>query len=581
MWKVYVYLIIIYPMFHHKVKINKVRTTFIKKKSIISYSLLICLLFYFKSYSQNCCGKCCCGNKESKLRKNEDIYAIKYKNPLQSSLEQIQNIGKTTQYTEKPVERIDKKDSTKLDVFKEKIDESDSTKLGRLKKTRGTIKKKLRKSGKKLRKTKKKLIKCEKGIINNKNEDDFRDKEDNFVEKGYECDEIGYNSLEKRYDFKDFDDFKKCIEHLFKGADLNKIDPNDLIRFFNHYRENKDELLDKDLHYILIELLSSNVDKEPILKLLMYKFCINEDTMEDVNENIIFQNLNGKKTIYYQLNGKMFEYRMGIDNIGIDNIGNENIEKDLKIILLDVDRTKCNDYNFSFEDMYNDENKMKFESAICKILVNFILNHPGYGGYTQGMNVIAKFFVFLTTEIYNGELVFDIRLAYNLFYKFVTYCFKNIVFKEEYKNENIRLIDMLDESKMSCIFSKSESKAENIFNKISPLANEEKYKVDGDLCKNIEILKKNIKNKIFVYIYPSFATNLIHNIHNFNVSKSVILLLMLLDNHSLILDIISLYASKTSEDVCKKLEDEKYNHDNLEANLLMLDSFLDKISNFK
>ena len=69
--------------------------------------------------------------------------------------------------------------------------------------------------------------------------------------------------------------------------------------------------------------------------------------------------------------------------------------------------------------------------------------------------------------------------------------------------------------------------------------------------------------------------------NNFNVSKSVILLLMLLDNHSLILDIISLYAYKTSEDVCKKLEDEKCNHDNLEANLLMLDSFLDKISNFK
>ena len=31
----------------------------------------------------------------------------------------------------------------------------------------------------------------------------------------------------------------------------------------------------------------------------------------------------------------------------------------------------------------------------------------------------------------------------------------------------------------------------------------------------------------------------------------------------------------------KKLEDEKCNHDNLEANLLMSDSFLDKISNFK
>ena len=78
-----------------------------------------------------------------------------------------------------------------------------------------------------------------------------------------------------------------------------------------------------------------------------------------------------------------------------------------------------------------------------------------------------------------------------------------------------------------------------------------------------------------------FLTYSISLVWNFNVSKSIILLLLLVNNHSLFLDILSIYAIRTAEDICKKIGDKNFNQDNLSYKFITLQNFLDNISNYK
>ena len=369
---------------------------------------------------------------------------------------------------------------------------------------------------------------------------------------------------------KDPDDLKRLIKCFFTDPNIDDINSDDLFRFFFHYRSEKNELLDKDLHHILFELLLNSVDNEKLIELLKYRFGLDDNNMEDVNDSIVFQQLNNENCIYYNSGDAMLYFK----NKENTNIESENIKNELSIIILDLPRTICKDYNSFSNIEKNESNNIYFVNNICKILVNFILNHPELGGYAQGMNFIAKFFVFLTTKEVNGELIFNSKLAYNLFYRVLIYNFDNIVFKKEYKNDKIDLLDCFDDSKMKMFFSNNSRISKNIFDKFSILSNSEKCEMNEDLKFRLKIaIETN-----FLSMFLTYSTSLVGN---FNVSKSIILLLLLVNNHSLFLDILAIYAIRTAEDICKKIEAKNCNQDKLSNNIITLQYFLDNISNYK
>ena len=127
---------------------------------------------------------------------------------------------------------------------------------------------------------------------------------------------------------------------------------------------------------------------------------------------------------------------------------------------------------------------------------------------------------------------------------------------------------------MKMFFSNNSRISKNIFDKFSILSNSEKCNVN-------EYLKSRVKIEIETNFISMFLTYSISLVWNFNVSKSIILLLLLVNNHSLFLDILSIYAIRTAEDICEKIKDKNFNQDNLDDNIIKLEYFLDNISNYK
>ena len=540
----------------------------------ISLSYILIYITLLNTCLTQTYAKCCCAKEDSGSLYNEKIIYNKQKEYSSDNNENILNDKIDSTFLKIPLNtkrNIDLKKSPKLEKKKNNINFNKTSNIKKI-----TYPNNINNSNKAF--DIEKISSCEE-IENIKYEDIDQKNITNF-NKTTNINEItdtrnitkfnNDDDIKNIDNTKDPDDLKRLIKCFFTDSNIDDINSVDLFRFFFHYRSEKNKFLDKDLHYILFELLSSSVDNEKLIELLKYRLGLDDNNMEDVNDSIVFQQLNNENCIYYNSGDAMLYFK----NKENTNIEYENIKNELSIIILDLPRTICKDYN-SFSNIKKDEsNNIYFVNNICKILVNFILNHPELGGYAQGMNFIAKFFVFLTTKEVNGELIFNNKLAYNLFYRFLIYNFDNIVFKKEYKNGKINLIDYLDDSKMKMFFSNNSRISKNIFDKFSILSNSEKCKVNEDL-------KSRIKMEIETYFISMFLTYSISLVGNFNVSKSIILLLLLVNNHSLFLDILSIYAIRTAEDIYKKIGDKNFNQDNLSYKFITLQNFLDNISNYK
>ena len=360
------------------------------------------------------------------------------------------------------------------------------------------------------------------------------------------------------------------IKYFFTDSNIDDIKLDDLFMFFSHYRSKESEFLFKNLHYILFELLSSSVDNEKLIEFLKYRFGLTDNNMEDFYDYCIISertdNETNDKTLLYESKDNKNLYLKKETTTKFNSLYKNT---DLGAIKKDLKRVLLYNKNIPFEVEKIGINFTNHIKCISEIILNFLIKHSDAGGYIQSMSPIASFFYFLTTKEVFGKLQCDVKLAYNLFYHFLIYKFDDVIFST--KNSKVSLVDFFKAQNMKLIDDNKEVFIENIIKNFFKLSFPEKY----------ETLTGYIKDRLSACFSSILLTYCLHYVTNFSVSKSIVLLLFLFNNHSLFLDILAIYASKIADDIYKKIGDKNFNQDNLSYKFITLQNFLDNISNYK
>ena len=353
----------------------------------------------------------------------------------------------------------------------------------------------------------------------NKNNDhlknnDFRS--DNFIinEKKIDKNKIEIKNINK---INNVQEFKNYINKFFINPNLN-IKDSDLEKFLKHYKSNE-ELLNPELFYIISEIFKQEVDNDKLLQLIEHKLDYNNQIILNYNKTVEYKD----NTIFFIDNNNVKKY---FKNDKEQNIENKDIAEDIEIILKDINRTV--DFTYDNKKLENSSIKDDFINSLAKVLINLSLNNK-YNDrfYVQGMNILARFFLFLTKDINNNnDIIFNSKKAYKLNYSFFNYIFNETFLKQLVNKSNFTIFDCYNSSNNVTKFS-------DIFkNKIS---------------KNLKLSKEDI-NEIeqnIICFTTMFPFDITIGINNYNNLKSLFLLLFIFDRYNIIFDIFSLYLLKT------------------------------------
>ena len=316
-----------------------------------------------------------------------------------------------------------------------------------------------------------------------------------------------------------FQEKKRCIEYYFGDEFLKDIGDEDLKAFLFHYEEDTDIMLNQKLHYILIKFLKTEIKNEALLKFLKYVFNYGKTKKIKTNNNFVLTRNNGK----YELSVKSTTNFSGESNSQKNN--------DIDTIMRDIPRTIYYKLYLTntFGKKYTDEIEEKIKNKFGLVLVSSVNDLKLE--YAQGENVIAKFLTVLTLNEKNIS-DYDIDFVYNLYYHFVTYKFKNTIFKNLHiYKKGISLNNIISCMATGGLVEPCKNSTKNIVNNIGNV------KVSSDKVLN------DIINGYVMQFLLTYATDIITD---FTVLKSVIFLLFFLNNHSLLLDLILLFLRNTN-----------------------------------
>ena len=486
------------------------------------YSSLFYILIFVTSFTMYITQSCseCCGRKEGP-------YSLYNK--------------KTIYYYQKKYSYVNNKDDLKAkkNSYVAKVS---------LKKKRNIDFKKNPKLGKK------------KNNINNSNETAT-------IKKISSCEKIKNIKYEDIDQKKDPEALGSFIKYFFTDSNIDDIKLDDLFMFFSHYRSKESEFLSEGLHYILFELLSSSVDNEKLIGFLKYRFGLTDNNMEDFYDYcIISEQIDNGILLYESKYNKNLYLKKEMTTTDLNKLNKNN---DLKSIKQDLERVHMYDKNTPIKIDRKGINFTNHIKCISEIILNFLIKHPDAGGYAQSMPNIASFFCFLTAKQFSGNLQVDVKLAYNLFYHFLTYKFDDIIFGIE--NPKVSLVDFSETQKLLLIDANKEEFTKYIIEKFFKLPHPKEY----------ESTKEEMRERLSPCFSSILLTYFIHYVKDFSVSKSIILLLFLFNNQFLFLDILAIYTIRNADAICEKIKNKNCSKKELPNNIIDLRYFLDNISNYK
>jgi len=335
----------------------------------------------------------------------------------------------------------------------------------------------------------------------------------------------------------DINEFKKYINSFLINSTFN-INDSDLEKFLKHYKSNE-ELLNPNLYYIIFEFFKQEVDNDKLLQLIEHKLDYNNQIILNYNKTVDYKN----NTIYFVDNDNISRYFKKYNDY---NIVDKNVSKDIEIICKDIKRT----VEFTFDNKILEESPIEdnFINSLTKVLVNLELNKTDNKEfYVQGMNLLARFFLFLTKEENNNkDIIFNPLKSYKLNYLFFNYKFNETFLKELLNKTSFTILDCY-----------------NSFDNITKASDVIKQKI----TKNLNLSKKEIKliEQNIICFTTMFPFDITLGICNYNILKNLFLLLFILDRYNVIFDIFSLYLleilkNENNEDINKK----KYNFNKFE-----------------
>ena len=373
----------------------------------------------------------------------------------------------------------------------------------------------------------------------NKEEKKEKEKEEECYEEEDDDDlkneDINFKDISK---IKNAKEFKEYLNSFFINSTFN-VDDSDLKKFFKHYNSNE-FFLDKKLHYILLEIFKQEVDNDKLLKLIKYKLKYDENKKNiKYNKNVFLKTKNttdsyNKIICFTDKKNEKKYFRKYTDT----NIKDENLLKETAIILADITRTgifKYNNINLSTSPIYDD-----FKNSLTKVLVNLSLYKGNDNSfYFQGMNYLARFFLFLCKNNNSKDKNFNSKLAYKLNYLFYDYKFnEKMILPLFYTyNEKGKAIDKNKNKKGFSVL--------DCYNNCTNIGNISNY-LEEIIFQYLKIKKeeKNIYENNVVSFISKFTLDIGISINDYNKLKNLFLLLFILDRYNVIFDIFLIYLSK-------------------------------------